>query len=134
MRELPESKPRARQRAESLQSAPVAVSAFTARAIQEQGLVSINDIAQFTPGLSFSQAFGRTTDRPVIRGQSGERVQVTEDGADSLDVVDHLLARGSDLGLSRLVRETHHGVGIGDGQSRDRQSSRSSPGNLRARG
>ena len=29
---------------------------------------TINDIAQFTPGLSFSQAFGRTTDRPVIRG------------------------------------------------------------------
>jgi iron complex outermembrane recepter protein len=60
----------ARKTEESLQSAPVAVSAFTARAIQEQGLVSINDIAQFTPGLSFSQAFGRTTDRPVIRGQS----------------------------------------------------------------
>ena len=60
----------ARKTEESLQSAPIAVSAFTARAIQEQGLVSINDIAQFTPGLSFSQAFGRTTDRPVIRGQS----------------------------------------------------------------
>jgi outer membrane receptor protein involved in Fe transport len=60
----------ARKTAETLQSAPVAVSAFTARAIQEKGLVSINDVAQFTPGLSFSQAFGRTTDRPVIRGQS----------------------------------------------------------------
>ena len=60
----------ARKTEESLQSAPVAVSAFTARAIQDQGLVNINDIAQFTPGLSFSQAFGRTTDRPVIRGQS----------------------------------------------------------------
>lgn len=60
----------ARKTEESLQNAPVAVSAFTARAIQDQGLVSISDIAQFTPGLSFSQAFGRTTDRPVIRGQS----------------------------------------------------------------
>jgi outer membrane receptor protein involved in Fe transport len=60
----------ARKTEESLQSAPVAVSAFTARAIEQQGLVSINDIADFTPGLSFSQAFGRTTDRPVIRGQS----------------------------------------------------------------
>jgi len=35
----------ARKTEESLQTAPVAVSAFTARAIQEQGLVSINDIA-----------------------------------------------------------------------------------------
>jgi iron complex outermembrane recepter protein len=60
----------ARKTEESLQSAPVAVSAFTSQAIEQQGLVSINDIADFTPGLSFSQAFGRTTDRPVIRGQS----------------------------------------------------------------
>jgi iron complex outermembrane receptor protein len=30
--------------------------------------------------------FGPQASRPVIRGQSGERVQVTEDGADSLDV------------------------------------------------
>jgi outer membrane receptor protein involved in Fe transport len=60
----------ARKTEESLMSAPVAVSAFTASTIEEKGLTSINDIAQFTPGLSFSQAFGRTTDRPVIRGQS----------------------------------------------------------------
>lgn len=60
----------ARKTEETLMSAPVAVSAFTASTIQEKGLTSINDIAQFTPGLSFSQAFGRTTDRPVIRGQS----------------------------------------------------------------
>ena len=60
----------ARKTAESLQSAPVAVTAFTAKTIAQQGLVSINDFARYTPGLSFSQAFGRTTDRPVIRGQS----------------------------------------------------------------
>jgi len=60
----------ARKTEESLMSAPVAVSAFTASTIEEKGITSINDIAQFTPGLSFSQAFGRTTDRPVIRGQS----------------------------------------------------------------
>jgi outer membrane receptor protein involved in Fe transport len=60
----------ARKTEEALMSAPVAVSAFTASTIEEKGLTNINDIAQFTPGLSFSQAFGRTTDRPVIRGQS----------------------------------------------------------------
>jgi outer membrane receptor protein involved in Fe transport len=60
----------ARKTEESLQTAPVAVSAFTAKAIEEQGLRSINDLARYTPGLSFSQAFGRSTDRPVVRGQS----------------------------------------------------------------
>ena len=60
----------ARKTEESLQSAPVAVSAFTAKSIEQQGLKTIDDLARYTPGLSFSQAFGRTTDRPVIRGQS----------------------------------------------------------------
>jgi outer membrane receptor protein involved in Fe transport len=60
----------ARKTEEALMSAPVAVTAFTASTIQQKGLTTIDDIARFTPGLSFSQAFGRTTDRPVIRGQS----------------------------------------------------------------
>ena len=60
----------ARKTEETLQSAPVAVSAFTAKSIEEQGITSIDELAKFSPGLSFSQAFGRTTDRPVIRGQS----------------------------------------------------------------
>lgn len=60
----------ARKTEESLQDAPVAISAFTAERIEEQGLRSIDDLAKYTPGLSFSQASGRTIDRPVIRGQS----------------------------------------------------------------
>jgi len=60
----------ARKTEERLQDAPVAVSAFTAAAIESQGLRSVDDLAKLAPGLSFSQAFGRTTDRPVIRGQS----------------------------------------------------------------
>ncbi len=60
----------ARKTEERLQDAPVAVSAFTAAAIEQQGLRSVDDLAKLAPGLSFSQAFGRTTDRPIIRGQS----------------------------------------------------------------
>jgi outer membrane receptor protein involved in Fe transport len=60
----------ARKTEETLQNAPVAVSAFTAEAIEQKGLRNIDDLARFTTGMSFSQAFGRTTDRPVIRGQS----------------------------------------------------------------
>lgn len=60
----------ARKTEESLQSAPVAVTAFTAKSIEDQGISNMDELAKFSPGLSFSQAFGRTTDRPVIRGQS----------------------------------------------------------------
>jgi outer membrane receptor protein involved in Fe transport len=60
----------ARKTEEGLQEAPISVSAITAAEIQERGIRNIDDIARFAPGLSFSQAFGRSTDRPVIRGQS----------------------------------------------------------------
>jgi iron complex outermembrane receptor protein len=60
----------ARKTEEKLQEAPVAVSAFTAADIESQGMRSIDDLAKFTPGLSFSQAYGRTLERPIIRGQS----------------------------------------------------------------
>lgn len=60
----------ARKREEGLLEAPVAVSAFDSSAIENLQLESVDDIARFTPGLSFSKAFGRSTERPVIRGQS----------------------------------------------------------------
>ncbi len=60
----------ARKKEETLQSAPIAVTAFTGEVIAQRGITDLNDLARFTPGLSFSQAFGRSTDRPVIRGQS----------------------------------------------------------------
>jgi outer membrane receptor protein involved in Fe transport len=60
----------ARKREENLQDVPLSISAFSSATIEEQGLKSIVDIANVTPGLSFRQAFGRTFDRPVIRGMS----------------------------------------------------------------
>jgi len=60
----------ARKREESLQEIPIAVSAFDAQTIENRGLQSIDDVSRFTPGLSFSKAFGRATERPVIRGLS----------------------------------------------------------------
>jgi iron complex outermembrane recepter protein len=59
----------ARKREESLQEVPVAVSAFTAEALEERQILSVNDVARFAPGLVFDRAFGRSTERPVIRGQ-----------------------------------------------------------------
>ena len=59
----------ARKRDETLQTVPVAVSAFGVEEIANRGLRAIDDIGRFAPGLSFAKAFGRSTDRPVIRGQ-----------------------------------------------------------------
>jgi iron complex outermembrane receptor protein len=46
---------------------------------------SIGEALAGTAGVSATW-FGPQASRPVIRGQTGERVQVTEDGAESLDV------------------------------------------------
>jgi len=60
----------ARKVEESLQETPVAVSVFGEEAIRDLGLDSVDDVARFTPGLSFSRSFGRGFERPVMRGQS----------------------------------------------------------------
>ncbi len=59
-----------RKKEEALLDAPVAVTAFDAASITNLQLESVDDIARFTSGLSFSKAFGRSTERPVVRGQS----------------------------------------------------------------
>mgnify|MGYP005748406507 CR=1 FL=1 len=59
-----------RRRVESLNRVPVMVTAFSSEALSEQGIQSIDDLARFAPGLSFSNTFGRTVERPVIRGMS----------------------------------------------------------------
>ena len=58
----------ARRQSESLIEVPGAVSAFSEENIENLGFQSIDDIARHTAGFSFSNAFGRTTERPVIRG------------------------------------------------------------------
>jgi iron complex outermembrane recepter protein len=52
--------------------------------IRERG-TSIGEALAGTAGVSATY-FGPQASRPVIRGQTGERVQVSEDGAESLDV------------------------------------------------
>ncbi|MEW4467234.1 TonB-dependent receptor [Parasphingorhabdus sp. JC815] len=60
----------ARKSEERLSDAPLAVSAVSSRTIENLGLNSIDDFSKLATGISFSQAFGRSGDRPVIRGQS----------------------------------------------------------------
>lgn len=60
----------ARKAEENLQTVPISISAFTAQEIESAGLRSVEDLALATPGFNFRSAFGRTADRPIIRGQS----------------------------------------------------------------
>ncbi len=62
----------ARKIEEKLQEAPVSVTAFTARTIQNQGISSVNDLAKLTPGFSYEKAFGRRDNAQnfTIRGVS----------------------------------------------------------------
>lgn len=60
----------ARKRAETLLEVPIAVNAFTGTAIRDKLAQNIADLADFTPGFQMQESFGRSGDRPVIRGAS----------------------------------------------------------------
>ncbi len=59
-----------RKREESLQTVPVAVTAFSAEDIASARITSVEDIALLTPGFTFAPLFGGGASTPVIRGQS----------------------------------------------------------------
>ena len=54
----------ARKVEEKLNDVPVAVSAFTAQALQDRNVTSLADIAALTPGFSFEAYSGGTTPAP----------------------------------------------------------------------
>lgn len=60
----------ARKIEENVQTIPISVSPFTAERIRELNLKNLDDIALYTPGLSFTSAFGRQagSDRATMRG------------------------------------------------------------------
>lgn len=58
----------ARKTTEQLLDVPLAVTAFTADAIEVRGITSLDDVAAFTPGLTFSNVLGEFLPAPVIRG------------------------------------------------------------------
>jgi iron complex outermembrane recepter protein len=73
----------ARKTSETLIGTPVAVTAVGAADISRLNVQSIDDLARFTPGLSFSKAFGRSTDRPVVRGAASILAGGTQAGVES---------------------------------------------------
>ena len=60
----------ARKRSETIQDVPVAVTAVTSDTIVDLNLQDFSDISKLSAGLLFDNEFGRTSDRPVIRGQA----------------------------------------------------------------
>lgn len=58
----------ARKQAEQLINVPLAITAFTADAIEARGITNLDDVAAFTPGLTFSNLIGEFLPAPVIRG------------------------------------------------------------------
>jgi outer membrane receptor protein involved in Fe transport len=59
-----------RKREENIQDVPVAVTAFGAEDLFEQGIKDIEELSRRTPGFIFDSPFGRQFDRPIIRGQA----------------------------------------------------------------
>jgi len=59
----------ARKRSERLQDVPISISAFSASDIEEAGIENVRDVAQMTPGLTWTALFG-SSGGPVIRGVS----------------------------------------------------------------
>lgn len=58
----------ARKNSEALLDVPLAITAFTAESIEARGIANLDDVAAFTPGLTFSNVLGEFLPAPVIRG------------------------------------------------------------------
>ncbi len=92
----------ARKRAENVQRVPLAITTFDAQELADDAIRNIEDIAQYTPGFSFGDEFGRVnSNRPVIRGQA---TILGESGVSTF--VDGVLLKGSllDYGLNDVER------------------------------
>ncbi len=68
MAAVEEIKVTARKVEETLQDAPVAVTAFTAEALENASLQNIEDVARFTPNLTYTGGVDGRVAAPVVRG------------------------------------------------------------------
>jgi outer membrane receptor protein involved in Fe transport len=61
----------ARKKSEDSMDTPLAISAFSSDMLEAAGIKDLTEVANLTPGFSFTAEFGRVdSERPVIRGQS----------------------------------------------------------------
>ncbi len=94
----------ARNREESLQDVPLAITAFGEEDIDRLGLQGLDDVARFTPGLSF-ESFSGGFALPVIRGQAQSRVTALETNVSTFyDGIYIPRAWAVDVGTANLER------------------------------
>ncbi len=93
----------ARKVEESLQTVPVAVTAFTDQAIRRQRIEGIADIALYTPGLVYQDING-TLSLPVIRGLAQTNISVDNNVGMFINGIYLSNARTLDIGLVDLER------------------------------
>jgi outer membrane receptor protein involved in Fe transport len=68
----------ARKTNEKLQEVPLTIKALSGADLRAQGITSISELSLHTPGLSYSPDFGRSGERPVIRGISALRTEAPQ--------------------------------------------------------
>jgi iron complex outermembrane recepter protein len=68
----------ARKVEEKLQDVPLSIKALTGEQLSAAGINSISELANATPGLQYSPDFGRSGERPVIRGISALRTEAPQ--------------------------------------------------------
>jgi iron complex outermembrane receptor protein len=66
---------------ERLQDVPLAITAFNAEELESSGIDNLDDVANMTPGLTFSNLLGEFLPVPVIRGIAPTAVQDRENNA-----------------------------------------------------
>lgn len=84
---------------ERLQEVPLSVVALTGKDLEERGVLSLVDLSFLTPGLSYSSDFGRSGERPTVRGISVSRLDAPQPVSvfiDGVYVRDGVLALGLD--------------------------------------
>jgi iron complex outermembrane recepter protein len=57
---------------------PLSIRALSGRDLKERNITNLSDLAQFTPGLSYSPDLGRVAERPVVRGISALRPEAPQ--------------------------------------------------------
>jgi len=94
----------ARQREESIQEIPIAVTAFSAESIARRGITELDDVARFTAGFAFEDFEGGNAN-PTIRGQTTLRPVAREQTvATFMDGVYMPRSWLVDLGLQNMER------------------------------
>ncbi len=89
----------ARRFGERMQDVPLSIVAMTSKDLEARGITSLTDLTQATPGLSYSTDFGRSGERPVVRGISVTRLDAPQPVSvfiDGVYVRDGVLSLGID--------------------------------------